>query len=388
MWKYRAIYIAALLSAGAVYIATNERHLFMFLIVLAVLPVISFAMLFLSTGKIQIGCELQEACIVYQRIGMNIKMIYQGVFPIGRIRLTAQYHNLMFQKEEEQTIFLENGNAKELSYEMPYVSRDCGRIEMQFSKVAAYDIMGLFSRKIPLIQTYDFTIYPEVINMGVRLGNLPTAKNLGDHYDQNRKGQDVTEVFGIRDYQDGDSPRSIHWKLSSKWDQLVVREFSHPSNYDTLVLYDPTFPEKKVKYHEVVNSVLGVTASISKSLMSQNLAHHVGGVSRAKFTDSRVEDKPTYMQALANMMSTVLPDVNENVLDEFLKRDVGKAFTKIVLVTSNFDEYNVRRLADLVDLTVVLISADGEDRVEKEMAYDVITRTVESLKTKTWILEI
>lgn len=388
MWKYRAIYITVILAAGVAYIATNERDLFMLLIVLVALPVISYGMLFASTRQIHIGCELQDACVIHQRIGMNITCTYAGIFPIGRIRLIAHYHNLLFQREEEQMIMLENGKAKELSYEIPYVSKDCGRIEMHFSKVIAYDIMGLFTRRIPLTHEHDFTIYPEVMDLGVDRTNLPKAKNVGDHYDQNKKGQDVTEVFSIREYQSGDSPRSIHWKLSSKWDQLVVREFSHPSNYDTLVLYDTTFAEGEEKYHEVVNGVLGVTASISKSLMTQNHIHHVGCISKTKFVDSQVEDNPTYMQALSNMMSTMLSSEDEDVPDEFLKRDVSKDFTKIILVTSNFDEYNIQRLSEIVNLTVVLISSDGPDDVEETPNYNVITRAVDTLNKKNWIVEI
>ena len=32
------------------------------------------------------------------------------------------------------------------------------------------------------------------------------------------------EDYDLRDYRPGDPMRSIHWKLSSKWDELIVRE--------------------------------------------------------------------------------------------------------------------------------------------------------------------
>lgn len=366
MWKYRVVYIAVILAAGAVYIATNQRQLFMMLIALVAVPIISLGMLLISTRKIHIGCELQDACVIYQKIGMNIKSIYKGIFPIGKIRLQAKYENMLFETEEDQIIVLESGADKELYYEMPYVSEDCGRMKMHFSKAVAYDVMGLFAKNIKMKETHDFTIFPEIVDMQVSMVNLPNAKNLGDHYDQNKRGQDVTEVFSMREYQDGDSPRSIHWKLSSKLDKLIVREFSHPSNYDTLVLYDTIFSKKHERYHEVVNGVLGITASISKSLMNQNHVHHVGCMSKTEFVETRVEDNSTYMQALINMMSTTLDMEDEEVLDDFLKRDAAQEYTKIVLVTSDFDEWNV----------------------ENGPNYDVITRSIDSLTTKAWILEI
>ncbi len=47
----------------------------------------------------------------------------------------------------------------------------------------------------------------------------------------------MSETFDIREYRPP-TPASIHWKLSSKMDKLMVREASHPSNYDVFVLVD------------------------------------------------------------------------------------------------------------------------------------------------------
>lgn len=49
---------------------------------------------------------------------------------------------------------------------------------------------------------------------------------------QNRKGSDASEMFDIRDYVPGDDIRTIHWKLSGKTDELIVRQASAPSHYN------------------------------------------------------------------------------------------------------------------------------------------------------------
>lgn len=50
----------------------------------------------------------------------------------------------------------------------------------------------------------------------------------GEGFRQSRKGSDPGETFENREYVPGDDIRSIHWKLSSKTDQLIIRRRAHP----------------------------------------------------------------------------------------------------------------------------------------------------------------
>ena len=40
-----------------------------------------------------------------------------------------------------------------------------------------------------------------------------------------KKGDDRSEIYGIREYADGDTVRNIHWKLTSSQNRLMVKEF-------------------------------------------------------------------------------------------------------------------------------------------------------------------
>lgn len=48
-----------------------------------------------------------------------------------------------------------------------------------------------------------------------------------------------TELFGVREYQTGDSLRRIHWRSSARHGQLVVREFEPPGVQTLALLLDP-----------------------------------------------------------------------------------------------------------------------------------------------------
>ncbi len=49
-------------------------------------------------------------------------------------------------------------------------------------------------------------------------------------------GDDPGETYDIREYQPGDSIRQIHWKLSGKLDDIMIREKSFPVDDTVLIL--------------------------------------------------------------------------------------------------------------------------------------------------------
>ena len=63
---------------------------------------------------------------------------------------------------------------------------------------------------------------------------------------------DKLEVSDIRDYQNGDSLKSIHWKLSSKSETFIVKDYNTGTSNQTVVFCDltPHFPDEEPKKKE------------------------------------------------------------------------------------------------------------------------------------------
>mgnify|MGYP002771685395 CR=1 FL=1 len=49
-----------------------------------------------------------------------------------------------------------------------------------------------------------------------------------DKYDPNQSGTDASHIRDIRDYQPGDRLSAIHWKLSARKEELLVKEYGQP----------------------------------------------------------------------------------------------------------------------------------------------------------------
>lgn len=122
---------------------------------------------------------------------------------------------------------------------------------LSLSNVRCYDIFGLNCIKTEFHQVQHLTVYPEKISMRpVASGNQKGRQNEGQQT-LSKKGYDATEVFELREYQPGDSIRTIHWKLSEKFDTVLVREPSDTSSYDILVMFDAGLTSGEITYERM-----------------------------------------------------------------------------------------------------------------------------------------
>ena len=59
-----------------------------------------------------------------------------------------------------------------------------------------------------------------------------------DIYDDIRPGYDPSELFDVREFQNGDRLQSVHWKLSARTDELMVKENSLPKACAVAIVAD------------------------------------------------------------------------------------------------------------------------------------------------------
>lgn len=114
----------------------------------------------------------------------------------------------------------------------------CGKVTFRCISVQVRDMFGLFSSKAKPFAEICTVVYPHRVRVSTELSSATVGATRNDGVMQNRKGSDASEMFDIRDYVPGDDIRTIHWKLSGKTDELIVRQASDPSHYNIALLPD------------------------------------------------------------------------------------------------------------------------------------------------------
>ncbi len=108
----------------------------------------------------------------------------------------------------------------------------CGLLEITVDSVWVSDYMGVCRKKLrgPFAVRH-VSVLPRIypVQQGTDLRQSGAREGWQDEIAA-RAGSDTQEIFDTRIYQRGDTLRKIHWKLSAKTDELMVKEFSMPTD--------------------------------------------------------------------------------------------------------------------------------------------------------------
>lgn len=109
-------------------------------------------------------------------------------------------------------------------------SSHCGCLEIQPNQLMITDYLGLAQRKcrVDTTETHLLFVLPENLKKGVVLPEEQSLYLSGEG-EEERKGNTAMDVAEIRPYQPGDLIKLVHWKLSARLGELMVREMSDPA---------------------------------------------------------------------------------------------------------------------------------------------------------------
>lgn len=181
------------------------------------------------------------------------------VFPVFRMRCQMEVVNQLNGEEQMYPIRIWAFPLQTQRETVRLTSRYCGRIRISVKKITLYDCFGIFGVSCSCDTVLHLTVQPDTFDMEVTLQANPYSMRDNDLYSEEKAGADLTEIFQMREYVPGDSPRQIHWKLSNKFDKLIVRDPAMPIVRDVLVFWERTGqsgqPDKIDAQAEVVVSL-------------------------------------------------------------------------------------------------------------------------------------
>jgi len=117
-------------------------------------------------------------------------------------------------------------------YELPCSKR--GYYPLGPTVISSGDILGLYSRSFHADLEDRIIVYPKILPVGPL--EIPSQQPMGETKSEYRIFQDPTRPIGVRDYQQGDSLRHVHWKASARLQALQVKIFE-PTTTSKVALF-------------------------------------------------------------------------------------------------------------------------------------------------------
>jgi len=237
MTKIRIAYGVAMVMTAAAFLWNGTYFaLDVFLFLLALFLSLKI-LLRLEMARLKFSVSLPAACACGQSVKLYISASNFFVLAAAIMEGDLVYENKMLG-EVTRSRFSVNLSSHRLALSLDFKPESCGSYLIRLEHVRCLDIFGLNSAPLPVPVSRLITVYPKPITISFSSHTTPRGRMEEGSQSVNRKGSDASEVFDLRTYQPGDDIHTIHWKLSQKTDELLVREPADSPRFDTLVLMD------------------------------------------------------------------------------------------------------------------------------------------------------
>ena len=295
MLHARLLYIAALVGALLFHTYYTGWFSWYLLMLAAILPWFSLLCSLRPMLRLRLHADMPSSCRIGQSAALRIGCA-ENLRLSPPFRFESVVSDCMANSACRQKIFL--SGSKTAQVEMP--AHHAGAYVCSLQKGRVYDYLGLFCFPMKLPALGELLVLPEEISPE----ETPSLMQLTARQYRTKPAGGFSETHDLRGYHPGDSMRDIHWKLSAKTDDLVVREPIEPVRAQAIVSFDLSGAR------DTVDRTLGRLQWISAWLLSQGISHTVCWLDPESFApqSAQVAQKDDLERLMQQLLHTALQD--------------------------------------------------------------------------------
>ena len=238
VFKARFLYCLAVVLSVVFIFTLYHRMTVVVLCVILAMPVASY--LFALAGAALLRYDVISDTKVFekgQRAAVAIQVSNESPLVIPFARLLVRQIDPNGRNITERMFAFSLFPFKSVRFESDSHFSRRGAFETGICSVELYDILGLFRVKRDIGSFEELTVLPRrVLLMSSVADTIPDED--GDERRANDAPVDHGTLSHAREYAEGDMVRNIHWKLSSKLDDLYVKVYNHPNDTAVVIFAD------------------------------------------------------------------------------------------------------------------------------------------------------
>ena len=226
MLKNISVYLAVLASVFVFSIFYYEWFSWYLLILLLCVPLLS---LILSLPFMVYTCVTGVSISAQDELAAGELLCLRIVPNKGRklfcpfIKFNLSFVN-RFATQKRTVKFLYSGSIDNpIFVKTDALTHNCGMVEINAKYCKIYDFLGIFFIPAKLCCHIEVVVNPQP-----QVVNLPVDVVENKVISYKKKPNGYADEYELRNYQKGDSLKNIHWKISARHNDLIVKEQSVP----------------------------------------------------------------------------------------------------------------------------------------------------------------
>lgn len=276
--------------------------------------------------------------------------------------LNLNVYNCMFDMRETYQLNCVLGNGKN-KFEMKIPMQQCGKLRIHCENAWVCDMLGMIRWHIKPFEDAYTVIYPKPVNMALEMSKNITGSAIEGGMVQNRKGNDSSEMYDIREYTPGDDIRAIHWKLSSKTDELILRQASNPAHYDVALLPDFGLDVSDQNSEAIVSEAeLSMAADVCAQIAEKLIENHTSFCmlipTKQGLESFEVRSTGDLERMLAQWLCFRIQEKSGAGLQYFQTNHMEQSFSRLMIVSAGRYKEALNGLDRRIGISLIHIVSD------------------------------
>ncbi len=278
-----------------------------------------------------------------QTMSIRMNLNNRGKLPVFWCRGSVAAQNLLTGEKKQIPLSFSLLPGETRQYAFDLTDQYCGKVQLSLSELTVCDPLQLFASSAAAEKAADAPgtsaacyFAPELHAAQIPEEFLDSYNMESYQYSQHEKGSDPGEVFGIREYREGDSLKQIHWKLTAKLDEVTVKIPSFPIENNILVILDNLLdPEAEIPPARR-SALVELLYSMSEALLERSIPHSIGWYDNEEqaFIRRQIRTEEELWGTVPEVLGCGFTQSDVSTVYRYLESPEGVGFTNHFLVSA------------------------------------------------------
>ncbi len=357
MKKARIFFVSVIIICLGLYAFTDASFTIYIAGAFIIYALCAFISVTASGRRVKIDMRVAPKAEKNSGLPAILDICSKSFVPLVRCDVPVTAENLFIDSKTGVNLRLSALPFKKKTYEFHVEESFAGCLELSVSEIRMSDPVGIFQRTEKADIHRRSYIFPAISEVPVSKDALLSYDMESFKYSAVRPGADLSEVFDIREYRQGDNIKGIHWKLSGKEGELMVKVPSLPVENSLMIILDKNLlslplhegSEDVMERGSLAEHAAELFLSLSDTLIKQGLSHSAGWYDclRESFVQKDVFSADDVYSMIPELISSPFREDAMSGADRYIDSDCEKNYAAFIYVTDSDEaEKEVERLRE------------------------------------------
>ncbi|MCL1786438.1 MAG: DUF58 domain-containing protein, partial [Defluviitaleaceae bacterium] len=264
----RIIYVMLLAAACAFAWASGERLAFITAAVLAAVPTVSCVVTFLMLRTVKVVQRIPPSIVKETDGAIKVQLYNRAPLPFPKLECVFMQNDYALETMAEGPMSV--GSFQSVAVDIPFRAFYRGEYDIGLKSVIATDFVGLFCLKRKYRKPAKILVLPRIVSFS----NMPLAISLvaeaSARFDI--RDEDYSVISDVRPYVPTDSMKRVHWKLTAKRNEWMVKMFqSNALNHVTIILDNLRMPVPEGERYPLEDSMVEEALGLARFCLNRGM---------------------------------------------------------------------------------------------------------------------